>query len=52
VRDLTVRVTYTDVYPERLPFFQEVLKPRGVTWEQQRTAVLSAGAPFCLATAA
>ena len=27
-----------------------MLKPRGVTWEQQRTAVLAAGAPFYLAT--
>ena len=46
VKDLTVSVTYTDVHPERLAFFQEMLKPRGVTWEQQRTAILAAGAPF------
>ena len=44
VKDLTVSVTYTDVHPERLAFFQEMLKPRGVTWEQQRTAVLAAKA--------
>jgi uncharacterized protein Yka (UPF0111/DUF47 family) len=50
VKDLTVSVTYTDVHPERLAFFQEMLKPRGVLWEQQRTAVLAAGAPFYLAT--
>ena len=50
VKDLTVSVTYTDVHPERLAFFQEMLKPHGVTWEQQRTAVLAAGAPFYLAT--
>jgi uncharacterized protein Yka (UPF0111/DUF47 family) len=50
VRDLVVDVTYTDVHPERLAFFQEMLKPRGVTWEAQRTAVLTAGAPFYLAT--
>jgi hypothetical protein len=50
VQDLTTSVTYTDVHPERLAFFQELLKPRGVTWEAQHTAVLSAGAPFYLAT--
>jgi uncharacterized protein Yka (UPF0111/DUF47 family) len=50
VQGLTVSVTYTDVHPERLAFFQELLKPRGVTWEAQRTAVLAAGAPFYLAT--
>jgi uncharacterized protein Yka (UPF0111/DUF47 family) len=50
VQDLTVSVTYTDVHPERLAFFQDMLKPHGVTWEGQRTAVLSAGAPFYLAT--
>jgi uncharacterized protein Yka (UPF0111/DUF47 family) len=50
VHDLTVSVTYTDVHPERLAFFQEMLKPRGVAWESQRTAVLTAGAPFYLAT--
>jgi uncharacterized protein Yka (UPF0111/DUF47 family) len=50
VQDLTVSVTYTDVHMERLAFFQEMLKPRGVTWNQQRTAVLAAGEPFYLAT--
>ena len=50
VKDLTVSVTYTDVHPERLAFFQEMLKPHAVTWDQQRTAVLAAGAPFYLAT--
>ncbi|HEY0182411.1 MAG TPA: DUF47 family protein [Rhodopila sp.] len=50
VQDLSVSVTYTDVHAERLAFFQEMLKPRGVTWESQRTAVLAAGAPFFLAT--
>ena len=43
-------VTYTDVHPERLAFFQDMLKPRGVTWDAQRTALLAAGAPFYLAT--
>ena len=50
VEDLSVTVTYTDIHPERLAFFQEMLKPHGVTWESQRTAVLSAGSPFFLAT--
>ncbi len=50
VQDLTVSVTYTDVHAERMAFFQEMLKPCGVIWESQRTAVLTAGAPFYLAT--
>jgi uncharacterized protein Yka (UPF0111/DUF47 family) len=50
VQDLTVSVTYTDVHAERMAFFQEMLKPRGVIWETQRTAVLTAGSPFYLAT--
>jgi uncharacterized protein Yka (UPF0111/DUF47 family) len=50
VQDLTVSVTYTDVHAERLAFFQDMLKPRGMTWEDQRTAVLTAGTPFFLAT--
>ena len=50
VQDLAVSVTYTDVHAERLAFFQDMLKPRGVTWEAERTAVLAAGAPFYLAT--
>jgi uncharacterized protein Yka (UPF0111/DUF47 family) len=50
VQDLAVSVTYTDVHPERLAFFQDMLKPRSVTWESERTAVLAAGEPFYLAT--
>ena len=50
VHELVVSVTYTDVHAERLAFFQEMLKPRAVTWEAERTAVLAAGAPFYLAT--
>ncbi|KPF71349.1 hypothetical protein IP69_06535 [Bosea sp. AAP35] len=46
----TVSVTYTDVHPERLAFFQTMLKPHAVTWEGERTATLAAGAPFYLAT--
>jgi len=37
------------VHPERLAFFQDMLKPLSATWESERTAVL-AGAPFYLAT--
>jgi uncharacterized protein Yka (UPF0111/DUF47 family) len=50
VQALAVSVTYTDVHPERLAFFQDMLKPRSVTWESARTAVLAAGEPFYLAT--
>ncbi len=49
VQDSTISVTYTDVHPERLAFFQDMLKPLSVTWESASTAVL-AGAPFYLAT--
>lgn len=52
VTDLTVTVTYTDVHAERLAFLLEMLKVRGVVWDQQRTAVLAAGAPFYIATGA
>ena len=50
VQELTVSVTYTDVHPERLAFFQDMLKPRAAKWESARTAVLAAGEPFYLAT--
>jgi len=50
VEDLTVSVTYTDVHPERLAFFQAMLKPHAVTWEGNRTATLDAGSSFTLAT--
>jgi uncharacterized protein Yka (UPF0111/DUF47 family) len=50
VEGLTVSVTYSDVHPERLAFFQDMLKPRGITWNSPRTAMLAAGAPFYLAT--
>ena len=43
-------MTYTDVHSERLQFFQEMLKPRGVQWQNERAALLAAGAPFYLAT--
>jgi hypothetical protein len=50
VQGLAVSVTYTDVHAERLAFFQDLLKPRGVKWEGERTAMLAAGSPFFLAT--
>ena len=50
VEGLTVSVTYTDVHPERLAFFQDMLKPHAVIWESGRTGALAAGAPFYLAT--
>jgi uncharacterized protein Yka (UPF0111/DUF47 family) len=33
VEALTISVTYTDVHPERLRFFQELLAPRAPGWE-------------------
>ena len=50
VQDLTVSVTYTDVHPERLAFFQDMLKSHAVIWEADRTVSLAAGAPFYLVT--
>jgi len=50
VEGLKVSVTYTDVHPERLAFFQDLLKPKGVQWQTDRTAMLAAGMPFFLAT--
>ncbi|MGD0075037.1 MAG: DUF47 family protein [Candidatus Binataceae bacterium] len=50
VQDSAISVTYTDIHPERLAFFQDMLRPCSVTWESDRTAVLAAGAPFYLAT--
>ena len=43
-------VTYTDVHFEQLAFFQDMLKPHGVKWQGDQTAMLAAGAPFYLAT--
>jgi uncharacterized protein Yka (UPF0111/DUF47 family) len=50
VADLSVSVTYTDVHPERLAFFQALLKPRGVKWQTGSPSMLAAGMPFYLAT--
>ena len=50
VVELTVSVTYTDVHPERLAFFKDMLQPQAVTWDKESTAVLAAGSPFSMAT--
>ncbi|WP_404712905.1 DUF47 domain-containing protein [Sphingomonas sp. MMS24-J13] len=50
VQGNAVSVTYTDVHPERLAFFRDMLKPHNVSWEEGRTAVLAGGTPFYLAT--
>ncbi len=41
-------VTYTDVHPERLAFFQEMLKSRAMIWDQGRQALLADKEPFYL----
>jgi len=38
------------VHPERLAFFESMLKPQGVIWEKESTGVLALGAPFYVAT--
>ncbi|MGD0563472.1 MAG: hypothetical protein ABSA66_10295 [Roseiarcus sp.] len=50
VQGISVSVTYTDIHPERLAFFQDMLKAHAVKWESNRTAALAAGAPFYLVT--
>lgn len=49
VEGLDVSVTYTDIHPERLAFFQAMLEPFHPTWDTTRTGAL-AGADFQLAT--
>ena len=49
VENLTVSVTYTDVHPERLAFFKEMLQPYAVTWDKESTATLAEGAAFYMA---
>ena len=49
VEDSAISLTYTDVHPERLAFFEDMLKPRSVKWESGRTSVLD-GAPFYMTT--
>ena len=54
VQDHLITVTYTDIHPERLAFFQSLLKPRGFIWSPSRPAQLAQetpfDSPFCLAT--
>lgn len=50
VEGFAVSVTYTDVHPERLAFFKQMLTSFKIAWENGRTAVLAAGAPFYVAT--
>jgi uncharacterized protein Yka (UPF0111/DUF47 family) len=45
-----VSVTCTDVHPERLAFFQQMLAPRGAAWGEGRSAALASGTAFTLAT--
>ncbi len=47
---LVVSVTYTDVHPERLAFFQSLLDRYHPEWETARSGTLAAGAAFHLAT--
>jgi len=46
----TVSVTYTDVHPERLQFFQDMLVARKPTWETIKAGQLGSGTQFQLAT--
>jgi uncharacterized protein Yka (UPF0111/DUF47 family) len=50
VEALTVSVTYTDVHPERLAFFQGLLARFAPSWESARAGSLAAGAGFQLVT--
>lgn len=49
VEDRSVTVTYTDIHPERLRFFQDLLARYAPAWETTRAGQLS-GADFQLAT--
>jgi uncharacterized protein Yka (UPF0111/DUF47 family) len=49
VEDTTVCVTYTDIHPERLHFFQEMLAARHPAWETSQAGQLGE-ASFHLAT--
>jgi uncharacterized protein Yka (UPF0111/DUF47 family) len=50
VEDLRVTVTYTDVHPERLRFFQDMLSSHPVQWEVTRSGQLTGGSQFEMAT--
>ena len=49
VVELAVSVTYTDVHPERLAFFKEMLRPQAVIWDKESTALLAGDSPFFMA---
>ena len=50
VDDRAVRVTYTDVHPERLRFFQDMLAPLAPAWETSQQGQVAGGSAFTLAT--
>jgi len=53
VAGLRVEITHTDVHPERVEFFREMLQRYQVTWGEarsQQTESLAAGLPFQLIT--
>jgi uncharacterized protein Yka (UPF0111/DUF47 family) len=50
VDGLVVSVTYTDVHPERLAFFQSLLERYQTEWSTSQSGTLAAGAAFHLAT--
>ena len=50
VEGKVIDITYTDVHPERLAFFQSMLEPRKLEWGQGRSDVLAAGSAFYLTT--
>ncbi len=49
VQELAVSVTYTDVHAERLAFFQNMLRPHAVVWDNDSTASLATGTAFYMA---
>ena len=50
VEGLVVSVTYTDIHPERVAFFQSLLDRYNPEWEAAQPATLAAGAAFHLVT--
>jgi uncharacterized protein Yka (UPF0111/DUF47 family) len=50
VEGLTLGVTYTDVHPERLRFFQDMLASKAPVWETTRPGQIVGGTAFHLTT--
>jgi len=53
VENHSVELTYTDVHPERIEFFQRMLKPSSTSWSENRSLraeSLAEGEPFYLIT--